>query len=233
MELQPLASQLSLVAISWLSVQPRHIACCGTLDLLMIDVPDLVRVAVVAPIGNSDHSSLLAFISMAQLVTNFCVSRKVFLKHQVIWNTVCGAIQDLPWRNICLADNPVDVLNEHLYQLVGRYVSTKIICVRNMDKPWFDDQCSHALGLNQEANFRCTCDRSRVNWEEFVHCQVRANDNYSEAKRQVGLRNGAPHKWWSTLKFVVFGSSSSLPSLVVVVIVALPRPVWPSRPAPH
>ena len=36
----------------------------GTLDLLMTDVPDLVRVAVVAPIGNSDHSSLLAVISM-------------------------------------------------------------------------------------------------------------------------------------------------------------------------
>ena len=30
----------------------------GTLDLLIIDVPDLVLVAVVVPIGNSDHSSL-------------------------------------------------------------------------------------------------------------------------------------------------------------------------------
>ena len=48
----------------------------GTLDLLMTDVPDLVRVAVVAPIGNSDHSSLSAVISMAQAVPNFCVSRK-------------------------------------------------------------------------------------------------------------------------------------------------------------
>ena len=47
----------------------------------MTDVPDLVRVAVVAPIGNSDHSSLSAVISMAQAVTNLCVSRKVFLKH--------------------------------------------------------------------------------------------------------------------------------------------------------
>ena len=64
----------------------------GTLDLLMTDVPDLVRVAVVAPIGNSDHFSLSAVISMAQAVPNFCVSRKVFLKHQVNWNTVCGAI---------------------------------------------------------------------------------------------------------------------------------------------
>ena len=54
----------------------------GTLDLLMTDAPDLVRVSVVAPIGNSDHSSLSAVISMAQAVPNLCVSRKVFLKHQ-------------------------------------------------------------------------------------------------------------------------------------------------------
>ena len=74
----------------------------GTLDLLMTDVPDLVQVAVVAPIGNSDHSSLLAVISMAQAVPNLCVSRKIFLKHQVNWNTLCGAIRELPWRNIWL-----------------------------------------------------------------------------------------------------------------------------------
>ena len=73
----------------------------GTLDLLMTDVPDLVRVAVVAPIGNSDLSSLSALISMAQVVPNLCVSMNVFLKHQVKWNIVCGAIQDLPCRNIC------------------------------------------------------------------------------------------------------------------------------------
>ena len=73
-----------------LDVGPTH-ARGGTLDLLMTDVPDLLRVAVVAPIGSSDHSSLLAVISMAQAVPNLCVSRKVFLKHQGNWNTVCGA----------------------------------------------------------------------------------------------------------------------------------------------
>ena len=66
----------------------------------MTDVPDLVWIAVVALIGNSDHSSLSAVISMAQVVPNLSVSRNVFLKHQVNWNTVCGAIQELPWRNI-------------------------------------------------------------------------------------------------------------------------------------
>ena len=101
----------------------------------MTDAPDLVQVSVVAPIGNSDHSSLSAPISMAQAVPNLCVSRKVFLKYQVNWNTVCGAMQDRPWRNILSADDRVEVLNEHLLMLVGRFVPTKVIRVRTKDKP--------------------------------------------------------------------------------------------------
>ena len=91
----------------------------------------------------------------------------------------------------------------------------------NKDKPWLDDQCRDAFGLKQETHLRRTCDRSRVNWEEFVHCKVRANETYTETKRQFGDRNRAvlmniqsPHKWWSTLQSAVLGTSSSLPVLV-------------------
>ena len=154
---------------------------------------------------------------MAQAVPNLCVSRKVFLKHQVNWNTDCGAMLDLPWRNIWLVDNPVEVLNEHLFLLVGRYVRTKVIRVRNKEKPRIDDQCRHAFGLKQEAHLRWTPDRYLVNWEEFVHCQMKANETYLEAKRQFSDRNRnvlmnvqSPYKWWSSLNSAVFGSSSSL-----------------------
>ena len=111
----------------------------------MTDVRDLVWVDIVAQIGNSDHSSLSAVISMAQAVPNMCVSRKPFSKHQVNWNTVCGAIQDLTWRNIWLAGNPFELLNEHLSLLVRRYVLGKVICVRNNYRPWFYDQCRYVL----------------------------------------------------------------------------------------
>ena len=105
----------------------------GALDLLMTDVPDLVRVAVGGTDHSSDHSSLSAVILMAQAVPNSCVSRKVFLKHQVNWNTVGGAIQDLTWRYIWLAGNPVEVLNEDLSLQIERYVPTKAIRVHNKD----------------------------------------------------------------------------------------------------
>ena len=49
-----------------------------------------------------------------------------------------------------------------------------------------------------------------------------ANETYSEAKRQFSNRNcdilmsvQSPHKWWSTLKSAVFGSSSSMLPLVI------------------
>ena len=158
---------------------------------------------------------------MAQAVSNFCVRMKVFFKHQVNCNTVCGAMQDLPWRNIWFSDNPVEFLNEYLLLLVGRFVPTKVILVSNEDKPWFDDQCRQAFRLKQEAYHWWTRDRSRVNWEEFIRSKVRANETYSEAKRQLSARKRdllmnaqSPHKWWSTLKSAVFGLSSSLPPLV-------------------
>ena len=61
--------------------------------------------------------------------------------------------------------------------------------MRNKDKLWFDDKCRHAFGLKQEAHLRLTRDRSRFNWEEFVRCQLRANETSSDAKHQFGDRN--------------------------------------------
>ena len=111
------------------------------------------------------------------------------MKNQVNWNIVCGAIRELPWHNIGLSDNLVEVLNESISLLVERFIPTKVICVHNKDKPWFDDQCRHAFDLKQEAHLRWTRDRSWVNWEEFVRYQVRANETNSEAKRQFSDRN--------------------------------------------
>ena len=135
-----------------------------------------IRVVVVAPIGNSDHSSLSAVISLAHAVANLCVGRKVLLKHHVNWNTVCGAIQDLPRCNIWLSDNPVEVLNEHLTLLVGRYVPSyqarSSVCGTRIT--WFGDQCRRAFGLKHEAHLWWTRDRSQLIGKS-VRCQVRAN----------------------------------------------------------
>ena len=85
----------------------------------------------------------------------------------------------------------------------------------NKDKPWFNDDSMRAFHLKQEAHLRFTLDRSRVDWDEFIHYQRRANAVYAETMRQFSVRSRdvlmnaqCPHKWWSTLTSAVFGSSS-------------------------
>ena len=120
----------------------------------MTDVPDLVRVAVVAPLGSSDHSSLSIAISMAQAIPNLCVSRRVLLEHRVNCSAVCDAIGVLPWQSIWSADNPVERLNVRLSLLVERFVPTKVIRLCNKDKPWFEDDCRLAFDIKKGAHLR-------------------------------------------------------------------------------
>ena len=67
------------------------------------------------------------------------------------------------------------------------------MCITMMTKDdlRFDDQCIHVFAFKQEAHIRWTRDRCCVNWEEFVCCQVRGNETYSEAKSQFSDRNRA------------------------------------------
>ena len=175
--LQPFILTPGVAASRYATVSCCDQLFCCDLNILLTNVPDIVRVAVVASIDNSDHSHPSAVISMAQAVPNLCVRWKVFLKHQVNWNTVCGAIQ------------------------VECYVPTKIFHVHKKDKPWFDGQCRRAFELNQMAHLGWTSDHSLVNWEEFVRCQIRDNETYLMVKRRfrVRIRNDfmnaqLPHK---------------------------------------
>ena len=85
------------------------IAHGGTLGLLVTDVPFLEQIAVLATIGNSDHTTLSVVITMEQAVPNLYVSRNVFLKHQINLNIVCGGVHNLLWHNIWSAENPEEV----------------------------------------------------------------------------------------------------------------------------
>ena len=59
----------------------------------------------------------------------------------------------------------------------------------NKYENWFDDGCKHEFDLNQMAHLRWTRYFSRVNCAEFVHCQMRANEVYSQVLRQFSVRN--------------------------------------------
>ena len=100
-----------------------------------------------------------------------CGVAKAIYKQFVLPTWACATgLNNNNYNNILSLNNPVEVLNEHLSLLDGRYVPTKVIHVLNKDKSWFHDQCRRAFGLNQDSHLRCIRDRSRVNWEAVVRC---------------------------------------------------------------
>ena len=77
MELQPLTCVRDCVLLR--SVGCLQCPCTWWNSCLLItDVPDLVQIAVVSPMGNSDHSSLSAVVSMAQEVIQFVVQYRTY-----------------------------------------------------------------------------------------------------------------------------------------------------------
>ena len=78
------------------------------------------------------------------------------------------------------------------------------MCVKNISLGLMIN--ASMLLASSRTHLRWTSNRSRVNLEEFIHFKVRANETYSEAKRQFSDRNrdvvmnvSSAHKWWSTL----------------------------------
>ena len=73
----------------------------------------------------------------------------------------------------------------HLSLLVERFVPTNVIRMCNKNKPWFNDDCWLAFDIKQDSHLQWT----RVNWDEFVYYQRRANAVYAEAMRQFSVRS--------------------------------------------
>ena len=59
------------------------------------------------------------------------------------------------------------------------------MCITKM----FNDDCRRAFDLKQEAHLRWTRDRTRDNWDELVHYQMRANVVYDEDGPQFSVRS--------------------------------------------
>ena len=143
------------------------------------------------------------------------------------WNTVCGAIHDLPSRNIWFSDNPAILLTVLTnicscwfvvtYQLRSYMYSTRINLALMIN-------AGMLLALKQEAHLKGPVIALGLTWKSLSpSCQGRANITYTlrpsfsfVTVTWMHVINIAQshHKRWSILKSAEFGSSSSLPPLV-------------------
>ena len=98
------------------------------LSLLLLFIIIIILILLLLSSAKAQHLTCWRNI---WLVPNLFIGRTVFRKHQVNSNMVCGAIQDVPWRTIWSAYNPVEVLNEHLSRLVCLWSNQDHPCERH------------------------------------------------------------------------------------------------------
>ena len=111
------------------------------------------------------------------------------LKGKFSWNikssriqSVGYQIQDMIWRNIWLAVPAGWLL-----------CTNQGVRVRNEDKPWLMINAGMLLASNRKLIFGRPVNTLGLTWK-FVHCQVRANETYLEAKHQFSDRNRAVYE---------------------------------------
>ena len=115
--------------------------------MLFTDVPELVTVSVVAPIGSSDHSTLSISLDIRQRIPEFVIRREVFMKSRANWNAIGEGVSSIPWKDIRMSDDPGIELDRYFADIVRSHVPSRVVTVRSQDKPWFDDSCRRVYQL--------------------------------------------------------------------------------------
>ncbi len=205
---------------SQLVAGPTHLAG-NRLDLVLTDVPDVVKVTTMAPLGTSDHSAISFQLDLRQNIPAYSVTKEVFLKGRVNWSSVREEVSLIRLGPILSNPDPVSALNEELKRVISRKVPVKKICLRSNDKAWFNVDCRAARDSKQAAYHRWSRLKTRETWEEYTVARAACaavyrtaeNEYITSAKLKLSTASD-PHKWWSTMKSVVFGLRPSLPALL-------------------
>ena len=113
----------------------QQLVARNPLDLVLTDVPGVVSVVVLPPVGRSDHSSLLLSLNVDQPVMDFTVVKEVYVKTGIIWANVAADVESLLWGDVFGHDQPVDRMNEYLLTILRRHVRVKILRLRYKDRP--------------------------------------------------------------------------------------------------
>ena len=199
---------------------PTHRAG-NCLDLVFTDVPDLVSVNVVSPVGGSDHSTLKLSLLIRQKMVATSYRRQIYLKHNVNWDRISSKVSSLSWGEVFRDPNPIDLLNSKISDIIKQHIPVKNLTIRSGDKPWFNAECRRANCDKQTAYHRWSRNRTHDNWLLFVEKRSASEQVYRVAERDYNVRLKEnlenvrqPHKWWSSLKSAVFGSNSNIPPLL-------------------
>jgi hypothetical protein len=118
------------------------------LDLFLCSNPDDCVANIIAPIGNSDHSTVVVSVSYTSAkMTTQPFHRTVYQFGKADWDGFRSFLADVPWASLFKhgPDRAADEISEWVKLGMGIYIPSRTYQVKAHSHPWFGPACASAI----------------------------------------------------------------------------------------
>ena len=164
------------------------------LDLVLSDLGSLVKTKVVA--GIADHKGIWGSLRFP-IPEAVVVERRVFLYSKAQWTDLKSALVATDWSALIVAgdaDASASRFEEHLLDLIFRFIPSKIINDIKSSHEWLDDVCRRLIRRKRAA---WGTDEFRVARDECTQGLLDAYHRFlKETRTKLGKLKPSSREWW-------------------------------------
>ena len=195
------------------------------IDLLITDSPGFILQNVVAPIGNSDHSTLLAELNSSN-TSNEVEEKNSWQYHLCDLAELNNEISNTDWDPILNnqdSDNMVGLFTLKLQDIIKHHIPFKLNKIKSNDQPWFNEFIKREINKRNQSykNFMKTQNPyfffAYKNQNAIIHNLVRDAKLDHQQKLINKLDSGCKQNknYWDLIKkFIGKKFTPDIPTLV-------------------
>jgi Reverse transcriptase (RNA-dependent DNA polymerase)/Endonuclease-reverse transcriptase len=197
------------------------------LDLYLTNKPFNYNICVVAPLGSSDHSLIMASSPYAASSTYFVRQRRMWHYNSAQWDDLRNFYSVFPWSDVCFSStNPTTCAQEVTDILLAgmeAFIPYSDVSNKAGNNPWFNKTCSQAVELKNKAFHKWKTTLSSESRSAFVDArnkckaiinQAKADFDKMKCEQLISCPTGG-RSFWSLAKAVGRNfCTSSIPPLI-------------------
>lgn len=194
------------------------------LDLVLTDLPGNVTTTVLAPLGRSDHATVIANLNLLPIRDQIS-SRTVWRYQQADWPRLRAFYRSTEWADVITADinRSCARLTDKIREGMSQFIPSKVLRTRTGDPSWWTPECTAAEKRKRKAwclHRQHPGDPQLLNQLETATrastaCLSKAQSAHTSAiRRRVAAGSLSSRQWWTTVKNASgHGRNSDVPLL--------------------
>ena len=178
------------------------------LDLVISNFTSPVDTSILPPVGNSDHSSVLAGFSIP-IFREPKTARRVWRYQHADWPRLRHFYSTTDWETLISpsADTSCSRVTDHILGM-HKFIPSKVLSTRPSDPQWWTPECTESVKAEHHAwkqwrtlNNDSSHARYTRSCTTAKNCQLHAKSSYqSHLRGRLTSGNLQAKQWWSAVK---------------------------------